>query len=230
LSAISYDIIVRGNNLRLRDGFLGLANVTLIRTAIGLMLFDTGGYVTRLGLINSLKQRGLTPSDIKLVFISHLHFDHCHNIDLFPKAKVFVSRAEWDYSRAPHVDDIFVPWGIHELLEQYDLELIEGDGVIAPNVSYFAAPGHTPGSVAVRLTTTDRGCVVIAGDAIKYAKEVILGRCDAAFDLASAGQASIRRILEIADRIVPGHFPELIRQPDGKFGWVEDAAFELIVR
>jgi hypothetical protein len=30
-------------------------------------------------------------------------------------------------------------------------------------------------------------------------------------------------------RIIPGHCPELIKQPDGQFGWTEGAAFDLIV-
>ena len=63
-----YEIIVQGNNLRLRDGFLGLANVTLIGGAAGPMLVDTGGYVTRPALVTALADRGLVnaASRIKL--------------------------------------------------------------------------------------------------------------------------------------------------------------------
>ena len=32
--AVDYDIIVKGNNLALRDGFLALANVTLVLTPL----------------------------------------------------------------------------------------------------------------------------------------------------------------------------------------------------
>ncbi len=35
-----YEILLQGNNLRLREGFLGLANVSLIHTTQGPMLFD----------------------------------------------------------------------------------------------------------------------------------------------------------------------------------------------
>jgi glyoxylase-like metal-dependent hydrolase (beta-lactamase superfamily II) len=230
LADITYDIIVRGNNLRLRDGFLAMSNVTLVKTGRGYLLFDTAGYISRLGLITALRERNIAPGDIKMVFLSHLHFDHCHNIDLFPKAKVFVSKSEWSYAKSPHHEDIFMPWGIHEMLERYDLEILEGEGVIDPGVSFFPAPGHTPGSFAVRLDTKERGCVVIAGDAIKYAKEVIMQRGDNVYDTLAASTASIRRITEMADRIIPGHFPELIKQPNGQFGWTEGAAFDLIVR
>jgi len=224
-----YEIIVHGNNLRLRDGFLGLANVTLIRGAAGPMLVDTGGYVTRTALVAALADRGLAPADIKVVFLSHLHFDHAHNIDLFPRAKVLVSRAEWEYAKRPDDQDLFMPWGIHDQLEKHDLDLIEGEGEVADRVTFFPAPGHTPGSFAVALDTDRLGTVVIAGDAIKYAKEAINAACDMAFDSAAAGTRSIERILEIADRIVPGHFPELIRTETG-VTWTDAAEFPLLIR
>lgn len=225
-----YEIVVRGNNLRLKDDFLGMSNVTLIECAAGWLLFDTGGYIARLGLIKALKARGLSPKDIKYVFLSHLHFDHSHNIDLFAHARIFLSRAEWDYAENPHADDLLMPWGIRELLSKTDLVLLEGEGELFDFVHYFPAPGHTPGCYALRLETADRGTVIIAGDAIKYAKEAILRACDMAFDTLEAGTRSIERILSEGDRIVPGHFPELVRLPGGQFSWEESAPFELLVR
>lgn len=227
--ANGYEILVHGNNLRLKDDFLGIANVTLVDAPDGPLLFDTGGYVSRLGLVKALRERGLDPGDIHTVFLSHLHFDHSHNIDLFPRAKVLVSKTEWDYAAASHEKDLFMPWGIHAQLEKHDLELIEGEGTLGKRISFFSAPGHTPGCHCLRLET-NRGCVVVAGDAIKYAKEAVTRRCDMAFDTIESGTQSIARILDMADRIVPGHFPELIRQPDGAFSWEDAASFELLVR
>lgn len=225
-----YEIIVRGNSLRLKDDFLGIANVTLVHSAEGPVLFDTGGYVSRLGLIKGLKARGLEPGDIRILFLSHLHFDHCHNIDLFPRAKVLVSRTEWDYARQPHPKDLFMPWGIHEQLAKYDLELIEGEGVLSNRLTFYPVPGHTPGCYALELDSNHAGRVVIAGDSIKYAKEVMTRQCDMAFDTIERGTESIGKILDRADRIIPGHFPELIRQPNGTFTWQDTAPFELYVR
>lgn len=225
-----YDVIVRGNNLRLRNDFLGMSNVTLIECSAGWVLFDTGGYIARLGLIKALRERNLTPGDIRYVFLSHLHFDHSHNIDLFAHARIFVSRAEWNYAEHPHPDDLLMPWGIRDFLSKTDLVLLDGEGRLFESVHYFPAPGHTPGCYALRLDTDDKGTVIVAGDAIKYAKEAILRACDMAFDTLEAGTRSIERILAEADRIVPGHFPELVRQPNGQFSWEESAPFELLVR
>ncbi len=78
-----YEVIVRGSNLVLGTGFLGLANITLIRCEGGPVLFDTGHHVNRPALVEALARRGLEPTDIKKVFLSHLHFDHSINVDLF---------------------------------------------------------------------------------------------------------------------------------------------------
>ena len=50
-----------------------------------------------------------------------------------------------------------------------------------------------------------------------------------AFDTIAAGTTTIERILDMADRIVPGHFPELVKH-DGRFTWEEAAEFPLMVR
>ena len=227
--AIDYEIIVKGNSLRLRDGFLALANLTLILTPQDPILFDTGHYSNRAQLLAGLERRGLTPADIGTVFLSHLHFDHSLNIDLFPDAAVYVSKREWDYAREPHERDIHMPWLIHEQLQKHDLRLVEHEGHLVEGVRYFPAPGHTPGSYALELDSDTNGRVVIAGDAIKYIKEVIVRRSDLVFDSIENSSDTIGRILDRADRIIPGHFPELIKC-DGGFAPLEGAEFPLIVR
>lgn len=226
---VDYEIIVRGNNLAFKGGYFALANASLVFTGDGPILFDVGHYCNRPALIEGLAGKGLKPGDIRAVFLSHLHFDHCNNIDLFPDAKVYVSEREWAYVGAPHAEDMFVPWLIREQLKKHDLAFINGEGRIAEGVSYFPAPGHTPGSYALYLKTAAKGRVVLAGDAIKYPKEAVARRCDMPFDSVQSGTASIEHILSIADRIVPGHFPEMIKR-DGVWVWEDAAELPLLIR
>lgn len=226
---VDYDIIVKGNNLSLRDGFLAFANATLIFTPDGPVLFDTGHYCNRHPLLSGLERHAMTPADVKAVFLSHLHFDHCNNIDLFPDAKVYVSKREWDYAMNPHERDLFMPWMIHEQLQKHNVEFVDGEGRVADGVRYFPAPGHTPGSYALELDTDTKGRVVVAGDAVKYAKEVAMRKSDMVFDTVESSTATITKILDRADRIVPGHFPELIKR-NGVFEWDDAAEFALMVR
>ncbi len=221
--------ILKGNPLGFRGGFFGLSSAVLVETPIGPALVDTGHHGNRPALLAGLRERGLGPDDVPLVVLTHLHFDHCNNIDLFRRARVFVSRREWDYARAPHPDDLFVPWLIHEQLARHDLVLLDDEGEIAPGLAHFAAPGHTPGLQALAFTNEAGERVVIASDAIKTAREALSARCDMAFDTIETGTATIRAILARADRIVPGHHPELVRR-DGTWLWDGPAGLDLIVR
>jgi len=216
----SYEILVPGNSLEWQGGFLGFANLTLVTTSQGLLLFDTGHYINRSALVAALRARDLVPSDIDKVFLSHIHFDHANNVDLFTKATIFLGKADWEYVQDPAPDDLFVPWGIHEQLRKNRIELLDHDTEIGGGLKALKLRGHTPGSMGL-VFESDRGdTVVIAGDAIKNINEVINGRqaeVEHRFPVAASladDEASIRRVIEIADRIIPGHFPELEKEHD----------------
>ena len=44
-----------------------------------------------LKLIDNLKQLGLTPNDIKTVILTHSHWDHTGNLNIFKNAKIIKS-------------------------------------------------------------------------------------------------------------------------------------------
>lgn len=226
---MDYKVLVQGNNLALKNGFLGLSSIVLIRTPQGPVLFDTGHHTTRPALLAALRAEGLAPGDVPIVILSHLHFDHANNIDLFPQAQVYVSAREFAYAADPHPEDMFIPAMIREQVSRMNLTLLEQEGEIVPGLRWIAAPGHTPGLISLVLDTEAAGCVVLASDAIKYAKEAVTGRCDLTFDTPETGTRTIQRILAMADRIVPGHFPELIKR-DGVWTWDEAAEVTLLVR
>lgn len=228
--AVEYDNIVKGHSVRLAGGFLGLANLTLINTADGPLLFDVGHTPNRDALIAGLAKHGLRPSDVPRVFLSHLHFDHVGSMDLFPTStQVFVSRTEWEYVAAPHEKDVYVPWMIREQLERYDLTLLDGAGELNPAVRYIPAPGHTPGCYALVLQTKSKGRVVLAADALKTPKEALTCRADMSFGSDEASTSTIQNLLSIADRVVPGHYSELIRS-SGTWVWEEPLPLELVFR
>ena len=226
---VDYDILVQGNSLALADGFLGLSSVVLLHTTAGPVLFDTGHHATKRRLLNGLARHGLSPGDVAAVVLSHLHFDHANNLEMFPKARVYVSEAERAYARAPHPDDLYVPGHLLGQLETMDTHTLDVEGEIVPGVHWLAAPGHTPGLIALLLAETPHGRVVLASDAVKTAKEALERRCDLAFDTPERGSATIARLLDLApDRLVPGHFPEMRRTAEG---WTWDAAeVPLLVR
>ncbi len=44
-----------------------------------------------------MQEVGLDPSSVAFLILTHLHFDHCLNLDLFPAATIVLSRAEHAY-------------------------------------------------------------------------------------------------------------------------------------
>jgi N-acyl homoserine lactone hydrolase len=225
-----YDVLVAGNSLCLRQGYLGISSIVLVEAGRTRILLDCGHHVTRPALREALRVRGLGPDDIDLLVLSHLHFDDALNVDLFARSRVLVSQAEWAYAQAPHPDDDFVPAGITHLVGGPDLELVESEAELAPGVTLFPAPGHTPGCVALRLDGTWHGTVVLAAGAIKHVREAVTGEAEHAFTPPGVAAATIGRIVETADRIVPGHFPELIRIGERRFTWTEPASLDLVIR
>jgi len=62
-----------------------------------------------------LKRSNLDPGEVDYVFISHLHHDHSSNVDLFPNAKVILSKKGWmEYmkkDRPYYYNDALFPTG-----------------------------------------------------------------------------------------------------------------------
>jgi N-acyl homoserine lactone hydrolase len=116
-------------------------------------------FITRdlISVEDGLRKLGLTPEDIKIVIITHLHFDHVSLAYLYKKAKFIVQKRELDYARNPHpIDALFYDSSAFEGL---NFEVIDGDKEIIPGVSVLLTPGHTPGGQSVEIET-------IAGKAI----------------------------------------------------------------
>ncbi|MEO0428351.1 MAG: MBL fold metallo-hydrolase [Pseudomonadota bacterium] len=224
---VRYDVLVTGNNLKLGDDFLGISSVVLVKAQGRRILVDAGGPTTRGSLRKALAARGLDGSEIDAVVLTHLHFDHVYNLDLFPRARVMVADVELAYAAAPHAADDFVPDWILPRLETRGYDALTA-GQLEPGVEVIAAPGHTAGLHALRLKT-DGGAVLLASDAIKYPKEIMTRTSDLEFAPPGTATATIAALLDWPERIVPGHFPELYRHGDG-WGWDGAAEFRLLVR
>lgn len=96
------EVILPGIPAYSSRGFLGWCNVSLLTFAFShgtkiYALFDTGNIGDRAQLVNALKKKGISAETIDYVFLSHLHYDHSLNMELFKNAKYFVSKEEVEY-------------------------------------------------------------------------------------------------------------------------------------
>jgi N-acyl homoserine lactone hydrolase len=170
---------------------------------------------------NALSEIGVRPDSIDIVVLTHLHWDHCQNNHLFPRAKFFVQREELRYAIAP------LPYhaAIYESitvnmkplwLDLPDIEVVSGDRQIADGISLVYTPGHTPGHQSV-VVDTSQGKIAIAGCMVPTFENWPDSEQDAYLpsslfvDLEQYWQ-SLERIDRMSDLILPGHDPDVFRQ------------------
>lgn len=175
----------------------------VVRTSSATLLFDTGSAGDRKGLVSGLKMLGLDPVDVDIVILSHLHFDHASNIELFSKSTIVVHEAEINYAVRHEAIDVGLARWLTAGLVSCGPRIVADELEFGPRVRIIRTPGHTAGHISLVVESED-GVVILAGDAIKDRTEAA-DKCSAsAFD-PRASTASIERILDLADIVVPGH-------------------------
>lgn len=195
---LSFMQITKGLNIKPSKGAFGYASVTLINDNDENILFDTGSYGVRSVIVDLLKKE-----KIDKVFISHLHFDHCSNLDLFKDSKIYINKKELESLYNNEQDlDIYKP--LISFIDKYDVIAFDSNTKISDNVNIVLTPGHTLGHSSLEVDI-DGKKVLIAGDAIKslndYLNDEEYGN---AFDPETYKKTK-KEIKEKYDIIIPGH-------------------------
>lgn len=115
---------------------------------------------------------GVKPADITDIFLSHMHWDHAGGIDLFPSARVWIQKAEYDY----YTGDAWQARNTHGGIDQDDvLEIVKrnmqgkvtfltgDDETSISGVTFGVGGKHTWASQFVGVQTRS-GTVVLASD------------------------------------------------------------------
>lgn len=120
-------------------------------------------------LQSRLREAEVDPAGIELVVFTHLHWDHCYNTEIFPRARFLVQKEELHHAVTPiwtqqltyeaQVKNVKPPW-----FNVFDrMAPVNGDQLLEPEVRLVHLPGHTPGFQGV-LVQTEEGPYLIAGD------------------------------------------------------------------
>jgi glyoxylase-like metal-dependent hydrolase (beta-lactamase superfamily II) len=164
-------------------------------------------------LVNQLAAIGVKPEEIDIVIITHLHWDHSYNNDLFTKARFYLQKREIEYSVAPlaiHKETYF-HW---ERYLKIDYTLLEGDREIVSGVKAIFTPGHTPGSQSVAVDT-EAGTYVLISDLTNLAQfwEAKPKVANGVHHDLSDTYSSFEKVAQIADYVLTGHEPEILKFP-----------------
>ena len=122
-----------------------------------------------------LAKHGLNPDDIGHVVLTHMHFDHADNTDLFPDATIVVQKAEMFHAvdPTPSQRPFFKGHIMAELLSRKrpkGLRLVDGDFELFESLRVIHVPSYTPG-MQVPIVTTAKGKAALVsdlGDHYKY--------------------------------------------------------------
>ena len=164
-----------------------------------------------------LRMLGCNAKSVKEVVITHLHYDHVGNFDLFPAATFHLQDQEMNYATGRHmaqpvfsgafdVEDVV---GMVRSNYAGRVRFHDGDAEIAPGVSLHFIGGHTMGLQVVRVATR-RGWVVLASDASHfYANMEQVRPFPIVFNVADMvqGYARLRELADSPAHVIPGHDP-----------------------
>ncbi|WP_028311430.1 N-acyl homoserine lactonase family protein [Derxia gummosa] len=107
-----------------------------------------------------LARLGLTPKDIDVAFLGHLHFDHAGGVGSFG-CEVQVQRAELDAALSGADGGVFMD----ELAGHERWTVKDGDYSLVDGVDALVTPGHTAGHMSMRIVLPRGAPVLLCGDA-----------------------------------------------------------------
>ena len=142
----------------------------VINTGKNIVLVDTGadGLGPNTGkLLQNLKSNGITPEDIDTVILTHGHPDHIggnttsDGRSAFPDARFVMWKDEWNFwnsdeagLRLEHGKEVLLGFARKNLPPiRGQVDLVEHETEIVPGIRAVAAPGHTPGHMALSISS-----------------------------------------------------------------------------
>ena len=164
-----------------------------------------------------LKAIGLEPARIEDVIVTHMHYDHAGNHDLFPNATFHIQDREMAYctGRCMCHNELRVAFDAEDVaamvrrLFEGRVRFHDGASELAPGVILHHVGGHTSGLQTVRVRTR-RGWVVLASDATHLYANLEQGRpYPIVYNVGDMLEAfeTVKKLADSPAHIVPGHDP-----------------------
>ena len=176
---------------------------------------------------NAVESAGVKADAITDVIISHAHWDHVDGADLFPKATIWIQRAEYEYytgaawhARNTHggvdADDMLA---LLKINTEGRLRFVEGDDQeVVPGIRCYTGGRHTHASQFCSVKTAE-GTAVFTSDNVylyenfeKHAPiaQTVGGEAGRASNLKAQDRA--KSLASNPKLIVPGHDPAVFER------------------
>jgi glyoxylase-like metal-dependent hydrolase (beta-lactamase superfamily II) len=184
-----------------------------------------------------LKAIGVEPDQVRDVIISHMHYDHSGNHDMFANARFHLQDREMAYCTGRCMGHA----NLRGAFEAEDVVAMvrrvfegracfhDGSGEVAPGVTVHRVGGHTSGLQVTRVMTR-RGWMVLASDASHFYANFQQHR---PFPVVAnviemlEGYRTMGELASSPDAIIPGHDPLVMRQYPAAAPGLEEVAVRL---
>jgi glyoxylase-like metal-dependent hydrolase (beta-lactamase superfamily II) len=184
-----------------------------------------------------LRLLGVDAAAAKDVILTHLHYDHVGNFDLFPRARFHLQDAELAYATGRYMATEFFSYAyeVDEVVAMVRnvyagrVEFHDGDVNLAPGISLHHIGGHTQGLQAVRVWTRI-GWLVLASDASHYYANMGEGRPFPVVANVMAmvdGWKKLHTLVDDPRHIIPGHDPLVMQRYKASGAALEGIAVRL---
>jgi N-acyl homoserine lactone hydrolase len=116
-----------------------------------------------------LARLGLCASDVDVIFISHLHFDHAGGLKQLRRcgcgAEIHVQQDEMDAAQSGLDPAVFADDLLDDDGGAIEFKLHAGQYTVAPGVEAIATPGHSAGHMSMWIELPKGRPILLAGDA-----------------------------------------------------------------
>ena len=195
----------------------GLYNVEEMNRGAAQVLAQPISQPPEQATLAQLARHGYRPEDIGHVFITHLHFDHVDQLDLYTNAKIVVSARGLAAATAnPGWVGSWAPGKTLEgLTDTWKERVIAVDDTeVLPGVEVLWIGGHTPCSQAICVQTA-QGEAILTGDTVSLLanieKQIPMG----IYHNLDECRAALRKLAERESIIIPSHDPGIFDRFQG---------------
>ena len=167
-------------------------SVFLIRTPQGALLFDAASYESDIRdiVLPWIAEQGITPDELKYVFISHKHNDHADGLPALLQA-------------FPDICIVSQSVGLQEKYVEGNFLMPQDGEMLLGCLRVVSIPGHTVDSAALLDTRTN---TMICGDCLQLHGIFGMGKWGANIPYPAEHREAIVRLREMAiDMIVTAH-------------------------
>ena len=164
----------------------------------------------------------IDPDIVPDLVLTHLHYDHVGNLDLFPAARFHLQEQELHFAVGRHMKHAFLraPFEVDDVVAlvrlNYEGRVCLHRGIVElhPGIMLHPAPGHSAGLQFVQVNTK-RGRVVLASDASHFYENMETGRpfpivVSTADTLES--YELVRAAATSPEHVIPGHDPLVMQR------------------